>query len=207
MAKRQSENALLPDYKNSGGKGKEKVFKDKKNGRKRRFEPIIGDGIIISDEIKRIFEVSIKRYYHTAKQNPLSTTYNQMLKTFLLPIADTKMELKSRFSKSKINFQHFANLSFGMTRRITQKRNNGKEKVTVNMNWSIEPYWEHQLAIYMDLEPNIKLMQPLQMSISLVHLIETGLSVAQSSMLSLMCLVEWSLDYMWGSKVLLGLEQ
>ncbi|MCM3390301.1 Mu transposase C-terminal domain-containing protein [Ureibacillus chungkukjangi] len=83
-------NALLPDYKNSGGKGKEKVFKDKKNGRKRRFEPIIGDGIIISDEIKRIFEVSIKRYYHTAKQNPLSTTYNQMLKTFF--VADCRYE-------------------------------------------------------------------------------------------------------------------
>ena len=77
-------NALLPDYKESGGKGKEKTFTDKKNGRKRMFEKVVGEGIIINDEIKRIFEVSVKRFYHTTKKNPLSTTYNLMLKTFFV---------------------------------------------------------------------------------------------------------------------------
>ncbi|MBE2911506.1 Mu transposase C-terminal domain-containing protein [Anoxybacillus flavithermus] len=77
-------NALLPDYQNSGGKGKEKTCTDKKNGRPRKFATITGEGIVITDEIKRIFEVSVKRFYHTAKKNPLATTYEQMLKTFFV---------------------------------------------------------------------------------------------------------------------------
>ena len=77
-------NALLPDYKNSGGRGKEKTYTDQKNGRRRKFETIIGEGIIVTDEIKRTFEVSVKRFYHTVKNNPLATTYDLMLKTFFV---------------------------------------------------------------------------------------------------------------------------
>ncbi|WP_066070805.1 Mu transposase C-terminal domain-containing protein [Neobacillus soli] len=83
-------NALLPDYKESGGRGKEKTFKDKKNGRRRKFENVIGEGILITDEIKRIFGVSVQRFYHTTKKNPLSTTYDLMLKTFF--VADYRYE-------------------------------------------------------------------------------------------------------------------
>lgn len=83
-------NALLPDYKKSGGKGKEKTFKGKKNGRRRKFERVIGEGIIITDEIKRIFGVSVKRFYHTTKKHPLATTYNLMLKKFF--VADYRYE-------------------------------------------------------------------------------------------------------------------
>lgn len=82
-------NALLPDYHNSGGKGKEKEF-SVKTGRPRKFKSVIGEGIIINDEIKRIFEVSVKRYYHTAKKNPLSTTYKEMLRNFF--VADYRYE-------------------------------------------------------------------------------------------------------------------
>jgi hypothetical protein len=77
-------NALLPDYKESGGKGKEKTYKDMKNGRRRKFEKVIGEGIIITDEIKRIFGVSVQRFYHNAKKNPLATTYKLMLETFFI---------------------------------------------------------------------------------------------------------------------------
>jgi Integrase core domain/Mu transposase, C-terminal len=77
-------NALLPDYQNSGGRGKEKNFKNRKNGRPRKFEEVIGTGIVITDEVKRIFEVSIKRFYHTVKKNPLSEAFNLMLKTFFV---------------------------------------------------------------------------------------------------------------------------
>lgn len=83
-------NALLPDYKNSGGRGKEKTYTDQKNGRRRRFETIIGEGIIITDEIKRIFEISVKRFYHTVKKNSLSFTYDSMLKTFF--VSDYRFE-------------------------------------------------------------------------------------------------------------------
>ncbi|MBG9656279.1 Mu transposase C-terminal domain-containing protein [Cytobacillus firmus] len=79
----KSKNTLLPDYQNSGGKGKEKNF-TVKTGRPRKFGASIGEGIVIDDEIKRIFEVSVKRYYHTVKQNPLSKTYKLMLKNFFV---------------------------------------------------------------------------------------------------------------------------
>ncbi|BCC09774.1 TPA: Mu transposase C-terminal domain-containing protein [Bacillus cereus] len=77
-------NALLPDYRESGGKGKEKTYKDKKNGRRRKFENVIGEGIIITDEIKRVFGISVQRFYHTAKKNPLATTYKLMMETFFV---------------------------------------------------------------------------------------------------------------------------
>ncbi|AND37812.1 Mu transposase C-terminal domain-containing protein [Cytobacillus oceanisediminis] len=79
----KSKNALLPDFQNSGGKGKEKNF-TVKTGRPRKFKSTIGEGIVINDEIKRIFEVSVKRFYHTVKQNPLAKTYDLMLKTFFV---------------------------------------------------------------------------------------------------------------------------
>lgn len=82
-------NALLPDYRNSGGKGKDKEF-SVKTGRPRKFKSIIGEGIVINDEIKGIFEVSVKRFYHTTKKNPLATTYELMLKTFF--VADYRYE-------------------------------------------------------------------------------------------------------------------
>lgn len=85
----KTKNALLPDYKNSGGKGKDKEF-TVKTGRPRKFGSIIGEGIVINDEIKRIFEVSVKRYYHTAKKNSLAVTYNEMLKNFF--VADYRYE-------------------------------------------------------------------------------------------------------------------
>lgn len=83
-------NALLPDYARSGGRGKEKNYTDKKNGRRRKFEQVVGEGIIINNEIKKVFEISVKRFYHTVKKNPLATTYDLMLKTFF--VADYRYE-------------------------------------------------------------------------------------------------------------------
>lgn len=77
-------SALLPNYTNSGGRGKEKTYKDQKNGRRRKFETIIGKGVIVTDEIKRTFEVGVKRFYHTVKKNSLATTYDLILKTFFV---------------------------------------------------------------------------------------------------------------------------
>lgn len=71
-------NALLPDYENSGGKGKERVAGNKKLGRPRKY----GTGINVDEETKKIFRIAIKRYYQTSKKNPLSTAYHLMLKDF-----------------------------------------------------------------------------------------------------------------------------
>lgn len=61
-------NALLPDYRNSGGRGKERILGSNKTGRPRKFSGVAGEGINVTDEIKQIFQVSIKKYYHTVKK-------------------------------------------------------------------------------------------------------------------------------------------
>lgn len=53
-------NALLPDYKNSGAKGKKRIAKDKKLGRPRVYTP--GVGALIDEFIERLFRIAIDRY-------------------------------------------------------------------------------------------------------------------------------------------------
>jgi hypothetical protein len=77
-------NALLPDYINSGGKGKQRKAGEKKRGRPRKYgeEPEIGIGINITDEDKRIFRIAINKFYNNPKQNSLTTAYELMIKKY-----------------------------------------------------------------------------------------------------------------------------
>ncbi|WP_342574414.1 DNA-binding protein [Solibacillus sp. FSL K6-1781] len=72
-------DALLPDYKYSGGKGKEKKAGDSKRGR----PPVYGvKGINVDEDTKRIFRLAIEKYYLTSKQNNLTAAYKFMVKQF-----------------------------------------------------------------------------------------------------------------------------
>ncbi|PPK49882.1 hypothetical protein B0H24_10972, partial [Marinobacter persicus] len=53
-------NALLPDYRKSGGKGQKKVSK-KKLGRPRKTSP--GTGITVDASIEKMFRLVLDRYY------------------------------------------------------------------------------------------------------------------------------------------------
>ncbi|UPM54533.1 Mu transposase C-terminal domain-containing protein [Gottfriedia acidiceleris] len=72
-------NTLLPDYRNSGNRGKERILNSNKTGRPRKFETIQGVGINVDEELKRIFNISIKKFYHTTKQNSLTVAYKLMI--------------------------------------------------------------------------------------------------------------------------------
>lgn len=74
-----TKNALLPDYLNCGGKGKEKHSGDVKRGRPRKNN--VG-GINIDDKTRKIFRLSIKKYYLTTKENSLQTAYELMRKEY-----------------------------------------------------------------------------------------------------------------------------
>lgn len=77
----KNKNALIPGFKNSGGRGKEKkISEGTKRGRPRANSQLLGRGINIDDDIKRIFKVAINKYYNTSKKNPLITTYHLMIK-------------------------------------------------------------------------------------------------------------------------------
>lgn len=74
-------DALFPDYKNSGGKGKEK-----KVGKIKRGRPSLNGitGINVDEDTKRIFRLAIEKYYLTSKQNSLTTAYKFMLREFFI---------------------------------------------------------------------------------------------------------------------------
>lgn len=72
-------DSLLPDYKNSGGKGKEKKAGESKRGR----PPVYGvKGINVDEDTKRTFRLAIEKYYLTSKQNSLTAAYKFMVREF-----------------------------------------------------------------------------------------------------------------------------
>lgn len=75
-------NALLPDFLNCGGKGKFRVWGEKKTGRPRNYPEINGEGINITSQVKKVFEMSVSRFYHTNRENTFSAAYELMLKEF-----------------------------------------------------------------------------------------------------------------------------
>lgn len=56
----QTPNALLPDYRNSGAKGKKRIAKDKKLGRPRVHSS--GNGAIVDGAIEKLFRIVIDKY-------------------------------------------------------------------------------------------------------------------------------------------------
>lgn len=77
----QTPNALMPDYANSGGKGKIRQCRpDIKRGRPRK----LGDqvGLNISEDIRKVFRVAVARYYTTHVKFTLRGSYDQMIKEF-----------------------------------------------------------------------------------------------------------------------------
>lgn len=76
----KNKNALLPDYCNSGGKGKSKTVGDIKLGRPRKNINLVGKGINVDEATKKIFKISISSYYDTQKENSLTYAYDMMLK-------------------------------------------------------------------------------------------------------------------------------
>lgn len=72
-------DALLPDYKNSGARGKDRSSNDKKRGRPSKYGI---EGINIDEETKKIFRVALEKYYLTSKQNKMTDAYKYMLKEF-----------------------------------------------------------------------------------------------------------------------------
>ena len=80
----KNQNSLLPDYANSGGKGKTREAGEKKRGRPRdySYDSKIGIGINITEEDKKIFRLAIAKFYHHRKENFLTTAYDLMIRKY-----------------------------------------------------------------------------------------------------------------------------
>jgi hypothetical protein len=64
-------NALIPDYRNCGGKGKERKAGNAKRGRPRKYQDINGEGVNVTEDIKRIFRIAVNKYYYTQQKTLL----------------------------------------------------------------------------------------------------------------------------------------
>jgi hypothetical protein len=79
-----SKNALLPDYINSGAKGKERNLSNNKVGRPKKADYYgqIEEGINITDEVKRHFNIAINKYFRRTEKISLKETYTLLLRDF-----------------------------------------------------------------------------------------------------------------------------
>ena len=73
----QSPNALLPDYKNSGGKGKKRKATTKKLGRPRKYMP--GVGALVDEQTERLFRIAINTYLLKDKESSFSFAYDRFV--------------------------------------------------------------------------------------------------------------------------------
>jgi hypothetical protein len=80
----KTENALIPDYVNSSGKGKSKGTGEKKRGRPKKYnqDPEIREGINVTEKDRQIFRIAVAKYYNTPKRNSLTSAYDQMIKDY-----------------------------------------------------------------------------------------------------------------------------
>lgn len=93
-----NKNALLPDYTNSGGRGKTKTLTKEKVGRPRKVT-ISGEhqaGINITEEVKLQFEHAINKYYRKTNNYALKDVYHFILRDFYSERYKENGELKYR---------------------------------------------------------------------------------------------------------------
>lgn len=84
-------NAMIPDFYRCGGRGKEKANTGVKRGRPRKHSDIVGVGVNIDEEIKRIFQIAINKFYYSSAKYSLTLTYELMRRNILMRDTGLKM--------------------------------------------------------------------------------------------------------------------
>ena len=83
----QNPNALLPDYRNSGAKGKKRTAKDKKLGRPRIYSS--EQGINVNEDIEKLFYRTIKLFFLKDNKHSLLFVYRKFQTTYKNLYPDT----------------------------------------------------------------------------------------------------------------------
>jgi len=128
----KTRNALLPDYRNCGARGKERKDGNVKRGRPRINQSIIGEGVNVTEDIKRIFRIAVNKYYYTTAKNSLTLTYELMRKEYFsdgfkeengvkIPIIKPQAEIPS-FGQFRYWFEKERNIKKEITSRYSNKK-------------------------------------------------------------------------------------
>lgn len=113
----QTPNALIPDYINSGGKGKKRIATDNKLGRPRTYMP--GVGVVVDEHVEKLFRIAIDRYLLTDKKHSLPYAYRQLQSLYKNYHPDN---LESEIP-TVWQMRHFFRREYGQVEKL-QKRSN-----------------------------------------------------------------------------------
>lgn len=111
----QTANALLPDYKKSGAKGKKRQAKENKLGRPRTN--LAGVGAIINEHTERLFRRAIEKHLLTDKKNNLPFAYRRFRDIYETYYPDIAQEE----TPTQRQMQHFYQREYPQV-EIIQKR-------------------------------------------------------------------------------------
>lgn len=114
----QTANALIPDYINSGAKGKKRVANGKKLGRPRLYKP--GVGVVVDELVEKLFKITIDRYLLTDKKNPLSYAHRKFQDLYNNYFRDTpESEIPTIWQ-----FRHFFRREYTQAEKIQKRSSN-----------------------------------------------------------------------------------
>ncbi|AZZ95348.1 transposase [Hahella sp. KA22] len=111
----QIPNALLPDYRNSGGKGKRRIAKEKKLGRPRVHAE--GTGALIDESIEKLFRVVIDKYILNDEKFTLPFAHRRLKKLYDQFFPGTPESEKP----TKWQLKHFYDREYGFSERAIKR--------------------------------------------------------------------------------------
>lgn len=123
----QMPNALIPDYKNSGGKGKKRIANEVKLGRPRIYS--LGIGTSVDELVEKLFRIAIDRHYLKEDKGTVAYTHHRfqdMYKAYFPEIEESEIPTKSQLI-------HFLKREYSQIEKI-QKRS-----TEINYNKDIRP--------------------------------------------------------------------
>lgn len=113
----QTPNALIRDYKNSGGKGKARIAKNKKLGRPRLHTP--GTGAVVNETVEKLFRIAIDRYLLTEEKHSLLYAHRRFQSLYVNCYPD----VEESAIPTKWQMLHFFKREYSQVEKI-QKRSN-----------------------------------------------------------------------------------
>tara|TARA_R110001592_G_scaffold135108_1_gene351042 strand:- start:17709 stop:19784 length:2076 start_codon:yes stop_codon:yes gene_type:complete len=111
----QTPNALLPDYRNSGGKGKRRQAKDKKLGRPRIHTE--GVGAMIDEATEKLFRIVVDKYLLNEGEFSLPFAHRRLKLLYEQYLPETPESEKP----TKWQLKYFYDREYGFSEKILKK--------------------------------------------------------------------------------------
>lgn len=115
--KGQVPSALLPNYKNSGAKGKKRIAKDKELGRPRLYKE--GVTAIINEDIERLFSITINKYLLNDSKHTVVYAYRK----FKTMYRSLNPDVKEEDFPSIWQFKYFYDKNFTSVQKLKARHN------------------------------------------------------------------------------------